>query len=446
MIMFFPNTKLKFQLAIINAFSKIVIILIAIFILPFSVRKISIQEMDKQLINKLDKLYLIIEDTGIEEFVDIDDNSLGYGSYNILKEEYVSIELSSDTVLKEFIESTKRRIDDEIIDYRIISATFKYADYYYLIEIGKSTNTITLFEKNLRNYTFVFLIFLLSLSIIFDLSITQILLRPFDYIIQKLKRSNHPNNFDYTITKTSTTDFRYLEESIHHLMKGIEEAFNEEREYIGNISHEILTPISIIKSKLENFSDNTNLSHEDAIKIYETKVTLGRLTKLVHSLLLLSRIENKEYLLDENITIKQVALNVIDEIKERIEVKDISLTKNLSDEEFTIFGNKELIHILIYNILNNAIKYTPENGRIELSSNYINSTYILETKDNGIGIAEKDLPHIFERFKKFESGTHNFGLGLALSKKICDYHQIEIRVESKHDFGSTFTLIFPEKK
>jgi len=222
--------------------------------------------------------------------------------------------------------------------------------------------------------------------------------------------------------------------------------FNEEREYIGNISHEILTPISIIRSKLENFSNNTNLSHDDAIKIYETKVTLGRLTKLVRSLLLLSRIENKEYLLDETINIKQVALNVIDEIKERIEVKDISLTEKLSNEEYILFGNKELIHILIYNILNNAIKYTPENGKIELSSNSINSSYVLEIKDNGIGIAEKDLPHVFERFKKFESGTHNFGLGLALSKKICDYHQIEIQVESKLDYGSTFTLIFPKKK
>ena len=442
--MLFSNLKLKTQLALINAFSKILIIIIAVFVLPLTVREISIQEMDNQLTNNLDKLYKLIEENGIEQFIDVQNDAMGYGSYNILKEEYVSIEVSPDTVLTEYIESTQRLVDGEVLDYRIISATFEYEDYFYLIEIGKSTSSITLFERNLKKYTFIFLIFLLSLSVVFDLSVTQILLRPFYQIIRKLKLINHPSNFNYSITKSNTSDFRYLEESIHHLMRRIEDVFNEEREYIGNISHEILTPISIIKSKLENFSDNTNLSHEDAIKIYETKVTLGRLTKLVRSLLLLSRIENKEYLLDETINIKQVALNVIDEIKERIEVKDISLTKNLSEEEYTLFGNKELIHILIYNILNNAIKYTPENGKIELSSNYINSTYVLEIKDNGIGIAEKDLPHVFERFKKFESGTHNFGLGLALSKKICSYHQIEIHIESKLDYGSTFTLVFPK--
>ena len=438
----FPNTKLKNQLALINAFSKIIIIVLAAFLLPFLVAKISIQEMDNQLIDKLDQLYLLIDEVGIEEFVDIENNSLGYGSYNILKEEYISIEVSPDTLLTEFIESTQRMVDDEILDYRIISATFEYDGYFYLLEIGKSTAAITLFEKTLRNYTFVFLIFLLIIAIIFDLSMTQILLRPFDLIIKKLKLINHPSNFNYSKTKTTTTDFIYLEESTHHLMKRIEEVFNEEREYIGNISHEILTPISVIKSKLENFSNNTNLSNEDAIKIYETKVTLGRLTRLVRSLLLLSRIENREYLKDESIDIIEVVQKVILEIKERLEIKNISLLKSLSTTEYLIIGNKELIHILIYNLLNNAIKYTPEDGEIKISSKLEITGFKLEIADNGIGINAKELPFIFERFKKFQKGNNNFGLGLALVKKICDYHKIEIRVNSSLISGTTFSLIF----
>ncbi len=440
--MLFPNTKLKTQLALINAFSKIIIIIIAVLILPMVVAKISLREMDNQLINKLDQVYLIVEEMGIEEFVDIENNSLGYGSYNLLKEEYVSIEISADTVLMEFIESTQRIVDEEIIDYRIISATFEYDDYFYLLEIGKSTAAITLFEKTLRNYTFVFLILLLALAVIFDLSITQILLRPFDQIIKKLKLIKHPSSFNYSKTKTTTSDFKYLEESIHHLMTRIEEVFNEEREYIGNISHEILTPISVIKSKLENFSANTNLSHEDAVKIYETKVTLGRLTKLVRSLLLLSRIENKEYLKDETIDLSIVVQSVVDEIKERMEVKNIKLKDEFCNQEFLFSGNKELIHMMIYNLLNNAIKYTAKEGFIQISTKLENNGFKLTIKDNGVGIAKEDLPFIFDRFKKFQSGNNNFGLGLALVKKICDYHQIEIAVSSLLKSGTTFTLIF----
>ncbi len=439
--MLFPNTKLKTQLALINAFSKIVIIIIAALILPMVVAKISLREMDNQLINKLDQLYLIIEEMGIEEFVDIENNSLGYGSYNLLKEEYVSIEISADTVLTEFIESTQRIVDEEIIDYRIISATFEYDGYFYLLEIGKSTAAITLFENTLRKYTFVFLILLLALAVIFDLSITQILLRPFDQIIKKLKLIKHPSNFNYSKTNTTTSDFKYLEESIHHLMTRIEEVFNEEREYIGNISHEILTPISVIKSKLENFSANTNLSHEDAIKIYETKVTLGRLTKLVRSLLLLSRIENKEYLKDETIEINSVVRNVVNEIKEHLEAKNIKLMDDFCKETFLFSGNKELIHMMVYNLFNNAIKYTPEDGQIQVISTIENTGFKLMINDNGVGIAKDDIPYIFERFKKFQSGNNNFGLGLALVKKICDYHNIEISVNSIINTGTTFTLL-----
>lgn len=442
--MLFSNTKLKTQLVFINAISKIVIILIAAFVLPLVVAKISIQEMDKQLINNLDQVYILIEEMGIEEFVDIENNSLGYGSYNLLKEEYVSIEISTDTVLTEFIESTQRIVDEEIIDYRIISATFEYDEYFYLLEIGKSTAAITLFEKNLRNYTLIFLILLLVLAVIFDFSVIQILLRPFDLIIKKLKLINHPSNFNYSKTKTSTSDFKYLEESIHHLMSRIEEVFNEEREYIGNISHEILTPISVIKSKLENFSTNSNLDHNDAIKIYDIKVTLGRLTKLVRSLLLLSRIENKEYLKDESIELNRVLLNVVVEINERLEVKNILLKTDICQQEFCFFGNKELIHMMIYNLLNNAIKYTPENGQISISSKFKQFGFKIKINDSGIGIAKHDLPFIFERFKKFQSGENNFGLGLALVKKICDYHQIEVDVKSKINSGTVFSLIFKQ--
>jgi signal transduction histidine kinase len=438
----FFKAKLKTQLTIINAISKVAIILIAVFVLPLIVRTISIREMDNQLINKLDQVYLLIEDLGIEEFIDVETNPMGFGSYNILKEEYVSIEVSPDTTLSEYIESTQRIIDEEILNYRIISATFEYDGYFYLLEIGKSTAAIMLFEKNLKNYTFLFLIILLTLSIIFDLTITQILLRPFELIIKKLKSNTHPSSFNYSKTITPTSDFKYLEDSVHQLMKKIENVFNEEREYIGNISHEILTPVSIIKSKLENFSDSTNLSHEDAIKIYQIKITLGRLTKLVRSLLLLSRIENREYLIDDSVQINEVILDISDEIKERIEIKEISLDLELCRKDFQLAGNRELIHMMIYNLINNAIRYTPENGNIKIRTIRSSGNYSIIIKDSGAGISKEDLPYIFDRFKKYKSGTNNFGLGLALVKKICDYHKIEIIVNSELKKGTAFTLIF----
>ena len=325
--MILPKTKLKNQLALINAFSKVLIIALAVFLIPRLVRTISINEMDNQLIEKLDQVYELIEERGIEEFISADEMDMGFGSYNILKEEYISIEGTTDTVLTEYIDNSERIIEEELYDYRVISAVIQYDEDYYLIEIGKSVNSILSFEAKLNRFAFYLLLGLLTLTIIFDLSVTQIILRPFDQLIQKLKKSNHPTTFDYTSVNASTTDFRYLEESIHSLMHRIEDAFQNEREFIGNISHEILTPISIIRSKLDNFVNTTELSDQELIRIIESKMTLGRLTKLVRTLLLMSRIENQEYLLNEKLSINSLLNDVVKEMSERFEIKDLNECK-----------------------------------------------------------------------------------------------------------------------
>lgn len=443
--MIFPKTKLKNQLALINAFSKLIIILLAVFLIPWLVRDISINETDNQLINKLDLVYELIDEEGIEEFISAEELDTGFGSYNILKEEYISIEITSDTVLSEYIDNSQRLIEDELYDYRVISAIIQFEDYFYLIEIGKSINSIISFENKLKKFAFYFLLILLSLTILFDLSITQLLLRPFDLIIQKLKKTKHPTDFDYTHTKTSTSDFIYLEENIHGLMKKIELAFKNERDFIGDISHEILTPISIIRSKLDNFANSSTLSDEEMIKIIESKMTLGRLTKLVRTLLLMSRIDNQEYLADEPIELNLLIENVLNEMSERFEIKELSFEFKKGISDININGNRELLHILFFNLITNAVKYTPSGGKISLSSHAINNEFHIRLSDTGVGIKEEDIPFIFNRFKKFQEGENNFGLGLSLAKKIADHHSMHINVNSKLKQGTTFTIIIKSK-
>lgn len=443
--MIFPKAKLKNQLVLINAFSKLVIILLAVFLIPWLVRNISISETDNQLINKLDLVYELIETEGIEEFISAEELEAGFGSYNILKEEYISIEVTTDTTLSEFIDNSQRLIEDELYDYRVISAVIQYENYFYLIEIGKSINSIISFERKLKKFAFYFLLILLSLTVVFDLSITQLLLKPFDLIIQKLKKAEHPTHFDYIPTKTNTSDFIYLEESIHALMKKIEKAFKDERDFIGDISHEILTPISIIRSKLDNFANSTTLTDEEMIKIIESKMTLGRLTKLVRTLLLMSRIDNQEYLTNEQIDLNLLIENVLNEMAERFEVKELDIEFKKECLNIEINGNRELLHILFFNLITNAVKYTPSGGKISLNSQIIEDNYHIYIRDTGIGIKESHIPHIFTRFAKFQDGENNFGLGLSLVKKIADNHKILIEVKSIVNSGTTFTLIYKKK-
>ncbi len=440
-----PKTKLKNQLALINAFSKAIIFIVAIFVISWAVRVISINETDDQLIQKLDQVYELIETNGIDVFIDNETNNQGFGSYNILKEEYISIETSIDTLLYEYIADQKREIDSDIYDYRVISATISVDEQVYLIEIGKSIYTIISFEQKLKSFAFYLLIFLLLISIFIDLSITQILLRPFGKIIDKLKNTQHPKQFDYSIIQTRTSDFMYLQESIALLMHQIEEAFESEREFIGNVSHELLTPISIIRIKLDNFSENTQLSDDDLRKLYEAKTTLSRLTKMVRSLLLLSRIENKEYLKNENIVLSLLLSEILTEFQDRADLKQQQITFKNTSKKDSFKGNSELLRILLSNLISNAIKYTPEKGSVSLSLENEKGNIVLNISDDGPGIDQKERPYIFDRFKKFGKQKESFGLGLALVKQIADYHSIKIDVSSSQKIGTHFHLVFSIK-
>jgi len=444
-----PSLKLKSQLALFNAISKVLIITLLVIIVPWIVSEISIRDTDDILIQKLDQVTELVDSLGIDNYIDMESEYKTFGSYNILKEEYISIEPLDHDTLIDVIEFSQRIIEEEIVDYRVLSYSIQENENNYLIEIGKSISTIYRFQYNLKRFTFIFLIVIISLTFILDLSFIQYLLKPFEKIVRKLKNTNHPTSFNYTPVKTLTSDFEYLDETIRLLMQKIESAFNDERDYISNVSHELLTPVSIIQSKLDNIIHDGKLQEEDMLKIFESKKTLRRLTNLVRTLLMMSRIENEEYILTEKVNIHQTLKNVIDEIEEKITAKDLNLKLDLKATNFFIDGNENLLFTLFYNFINNAIRYT-DVGYIQIETLKQENRFVVIITDTGIGIAKDKIPEIFSRFKNSNETKDSYGLGLALSKKICNYHKIEIEVISEinnindgNTIGSTFILKFP---
>jgi signal transduction histidine kinase len=158
---------------------------------------------------------------------------------------------------------------------------------------------------------------------------------------------------------------------------------------------------------------------------------------------MMSRIENEEYILGEEVNINDTIQNVIDEIEDKFEAKALELKLELNAKDFLIYGNKDLLFTLFYNFVNNAIRYT-DKGYIKIESIKIKNKYEVIISDTGVGISKENLPLIFSRFKNSNDKKDSYGLGLALSKKICNYHKIEVEVISELDKGSTFKLKFPE--
>ena len=437
--------KLRAKFALYNTLSKLAIILVFVLVLPLLIKNIAIVNTDAQLNQKKEQVIRIIDEVGIAEF--IEEGSGGtYGSYNLLKEEFISLEQNDSLPAIDAIENSARMVEDEIVDYRVLTHSFVLDGKQYILEVGRSLGTIQEIERTLQKFGLVTLLLIALLTTVSDIAFTKILLAPLKKIVAKLRDTRDPTSFRFQQVDTTTTDFRYLDESIHDMMTRLEEVFTKEREFISNVSHQLLTPISILQSKLENLLTHNTLSEEAETKLIESQKSLSRLKGIVQSLLLISKIENKQFLRQDYVSIQNLIDEVHQEIEDRLDAKGVSLGKE-GLENFTIEQcNKALLHTMIFNIINNSIRYNKTGGHIEIVGFSNGNAYQLDVRDNGVGIGAENVPVLFSRFKRFQqSDSDSYGLGLPIVKTIADFHQIEIDVTSIQGMGTTFSLIFKKQ-
>jgi signal transduction histidine kinase len=229
------------------------------------------------------------------------------------------------------------------------------------------------------------------------------------------------------------------------MIKTIESTFQKEREFISNASHELMTPISILQSKIENMFSREDLDDEVKEKLLELQKILNRLKSITKTLLLISQIENDQFLKDDAVNVSALLHEIHEEISVRFYEKNISCVIIVPEEVELKGVNKFLLYNLLFNLINNSIKYNKEDGEIKIVGTRENNTFVLDIIDTGIGISAEELPLIFNRFKKLKQSLQkeSFGLGLPIVKTIADFHRITIEVTSEQGVGTSFKLIFP---
>lgn len=433
--------RLKTKLALFNLLSKLAIALLFLLTLPWVIERINLRQIDKDLISKREKIISLIENIGIEPFISTDTT---FGSYNILKEEFVSLEKTGLKEDQNYIDVSDRIIENEEISYRVLNYTITVDGQKYLLEVGRSLNSIKSSQRNIYRVILIFIVFIILITFITDFQYTRLVLRPLGKITEKLKGISDPASFDRTPVKTSTFDFKMLDDALRELMKNIEELFEKEKEITDNISHELLTPMSVLRVKLENLLMQKDLDTGVGDKIEESLKTLYRLQGLVDSLLFITRIESRQFLLDDEFNISEVLHEVASEITPIAEDKGV----NISEEAVRDFrlkeANRPLIFSMLYNVVNNAVKNTSSGGRVRIKGFYSQDYFNITVADTGKGMSKEQIDKLFSRFKTTvsarEEGT---GIGLAIAKTIADFHKIVISVTSEIDKGTTFSFIFP---
>jgi signal transduction histidine kinase len=434
--------NLKTKLTLFNLLSKLGFTVLLIIFLPWIVERLNLRQVDIDLVNKREKIIKLIENIGIEPFISSDSPD-AFGSYNILKDEFISLEVTDTTADLNFIDVKNREIEDEEITYRVLNYTILVDGRKYLLEIGKSMSSIQYLRRNITKIILIFLAVIILITLFADLQYTRLILKPLEKITAKLKSISSPSIFDKTPVPTRTSDFVKLDNALRDLMIQINESFRKEKEITVNISHELLTPVSVIRSKLENIMLDERLNTETAGKIEESLRTLHRLQSLINSLLMIARIESNQYLMSDSFNIRDILNEIVDELSPLADDKGVIIVRNNGPDFMLRNANRSLVFSMFYNIINNALKNTPSGGCVILSTSMGHNEFMVKIEDTGKGMDKEQMDRLFSRFsaKRNNNGT---GIGLAIAKSIADHHKIDITVSSSPDKGTVFSLFFPE--
>ena len=436
--------KLLTKLTLFITFSKLLIVVLFVLLLPSLVDYVSFRYSNYYLDQQKNKVLGIINKNSVDYYLQGDAE---YGSYTMLKEEYISIiPIAPAEKIKDTIETSQRIIDGDTLSYRVLTHRLKNENNKYVLEIGKAIASIGEYNILLQRFTLYALIGLIVLSIIIDLVYTNILLRPLSKIVRtKLLHHKFPFKEPLEPVRTSTTDFKYLDNSLINLMEKIHDAFYKEREFTSNASHELMTPISILQTNIENLMIEEELTAPLQDKLFAMMKTVNRLKKIVNALLYISRIENDQYGKTSQVYIHELIAEVMEELNPKLEIASVSFENKLSAQLKLINVNYDLMFQLFYNLINNAIRYNKANGSITLTEKFEEGTsYTLFITDSGIGIKEEEFNTIFNRFKKASPGEgEGYGLGLSIAKSIVLFHEFEIKVHSTYGQGTTFSISIP---
>jgi len=237
--------------------------------------------------------------------------------------------------------------------------------------------------------------------------------------------------------------------AVFHDISRLKQADEIRRDFVANVSHELRTPLSIFHGSLETLLEPGDLDEDETRHIYEVmKRHSDRLNLLVNDLLSLARLESKEANLQlAEIKLRDFLKDVTGDWTKRLAGKNLRLELEVPDNFPTLRVDERRLEEVVHNLLDNAVKYSHQNGRILIQAGAPDQEVVLSVRDEGVGIAANDLPRIFERFYRADRARSRelggTGLGLSIVKHIAQLHGGRVEAESVVGQGTTIRVILP---
>jgi signal transduction histidine kinase len=327
------------------------------------------------------------------------------------KEQWILIsktnQLESKSITKSIPVYNKSESETEYIRQLIFSVTVNKENY--LITVNKSETETDELLKLIILVTLSMVAMILLFNYLFNRRLITSIWQPFYNTINSIK-DYAANQQALSLSKEPIDEINLLNESLNSMSEQIHKDFFALRSFTENASHEMQTPLAIIRTKVESLYQQAEGKEKMMQQLLAIEDACLKLSKLHQSLLLLTKLENKQFILNESIQLCSILEEKIEERKELIESKQIVL--HIDTSEFNMHFHKHLAEILISNLLNNAIRYTAVGGTISI----LLDQKLLKISNTAIS-GSLDTQKVFTRFyKASDTGT---GLGLSIIKEIC---------------------------
>jgi signal transduction histidine kinase len=318
-----------------------------------------------------------------------------------------------------------------------------------ILQILVPTSSIDISNFKLKEFLITSMALILVFSIIIGYAFTSSALTPMIEITEKTKQIEIRSLKERVPVPESRDEISDLANTINHLLERLHRSFETQERFVQDASHQLKTPLAIIKGELDLFKTKVRDPSEINQFISSMSQELDALVKLTNDLLIMARVDNG----DSNVILKyaqidEVLLNQVSRLSKLAMSKNISIKINLDsfdgvDElKLRVLVDQDLIGILFYNFIENAIKYSPNDSEIEIVGSIESEFILIEVRDHGTGIKDGQEEAIFERFFRSENvhGTLGSGLGLAICKAVAKIHQAEIGAKKNSEIGSIFYI------
>jgi signal transduction histidine kinase len=387
----------------------------------FVVNRILIHELDEELDNYKEKIESFAQKTG------------GLPEPGALEDLRVTYDPDDDAYAPQYIMTSKYDSDEQKVEpFRELIYTQRAGAAVYKVSIGKPLEGVHFLAKTIVYSTLLILAIMALVSWLVNHFVLRRLWRPFYGSMNSIKNFRLQGKSPPEFPQTRTDEFRFMNERLDQVIQNAQTDYRLLKEFTENASHEIQTPLAIIRSKLDLLIQEESLSEKQGKILDSAYAAVTRISRLNQSLLLLAKIENHQFNQTQVIDLKKEVEEKIEEFSEFWQNYNIHISVDL--DKSLINANQELIDILLNNLLGNAGMHNREGGKVD-----IELTADRLTVSNTGSLEPLDTLRLFRRFYKETQNSHHNGLGLSIIKQICDQAGIAIQYSFAYDLH-TFHL------